>query len=204
GREAMESRLAMVVRDLDELVRSLRYYLARVRADAHTIQEPRPVADAGRPVPMFTANLDEERSDMALLLAGDSCAGPMRPLLAEANLEKLALYWAQGGKVPWAALHADGARRLLALPAYPFARERYWVQSNAAQQPGVEQRPLAGDEQPSQVAAAHRPPSDDPADAASGDGAFAVHPDHSVRDNMQRYLVWFLCKEAGLTPDQVK
>ena len=39
---------------------------------------------------------------------------------------------------------------------------------------------------------------------APGDGEFAVHPEHGVRENMQCYLVWFLCQETGVTPDQVK
>ena len=31
-----------------------------------------------------------------------------------------------------------------------------------------------------------------------------MHPERSVLENMQRYLVWFLGQEAGLTPDQIK
>ena len=44
GREAMESRLAMVVCDLDELVRGLKHYLAHER-------EQRTVAEDGPPIP---------------------------------------------------------------------------------------------------------------------------------------------------------
>jgi len=128
----------------------------------------------------------------------------LRVLLAEHNHEKLALYWAKGGKIPWAALHADGACRLLSLPTYPFARERYWIQASAVHPPGAEQRSQAGGEHPSMVAAEPASAPHDLVVVASGGSEFAVHPEQSVRDNMQRYLVWFLCKEAGLTPDQIK
>src|SRR5262249_33594688 len=116
GREAMESRLAMVVGDLDELARGLQYCLAQE-------QEHRNVVEASRRIPMFTGNLDEERENVEFLLAGSSGEGLLRVLLAEHNLEKLALYWAKGGKIPWATLHAAGDGRLIALPTYPFARE---------------------------------------------------------------------------------
>jgi polyketide synthase PksJ len=30
-----------------------------------------------------------------------------------------------------------------------------------------------------------------------------VHPEQSILENMQRYLVWFLCRETGLTSEQI-
>src|SRR5204863_3479293 len=62
----------------------------------------------------------------------------------------------------------------------------------------------ADDEQSSRVAEEPGSKPYDPGVVASGDGEFAVHPEHGVLENMQRYLVWFLCQETGLTPDQVK
>src|SRR5262249_33096732 len=85
-----------------------------------------------------------------------------------------------------------------------FAREHYWVQASTAHQSGAEQRLLAADERLSVIAAEHAPEPHEPVVATSGGGEFAVHPEHSVLENLQRYLVWFLCKETGLTPDQVK
>ena len=34
--------------------------------------------------------------------------------------------------------------------------------------------------------------------------SFAVHPERSVLENIQRYLVWFLGQEAGSNPEQIK
>jgi non-ribosomal peptide synthase protein (TIGR01720 family) len=38
--------------------------------------------------------------------------------------------WAVGAKVNWQALYADEQRSRVALPGYPFERERYWVEPN--------------------------------------------------------------------------
>jgi polyketide synthase PksM len=196
GREAMESRVAMVVRDLDELASRLRHYLAHG-------WESRTMAANGQPIPIFTGTLAEERSEMAILLAGGLGDDLLHLLLAENNLEKLAMYWAKGGKIPWAALHADGPFRLLALPTYPFARERYWVQASATQQPAAEQRSQADDALPARGAEVHGATSRDPAGIASGHGGFSVQQEQSVSENMHRYLIWFLRQEAGVAPGQI-
>jgi acyl transferase domain-containing protein len=196
GREAMESRLAMVVCDLDELVRGLKYYLAQGREQK--------TADDGAPIPMFTGNLDEEGSELDFLLTGSLGEDLLRLLLAEHNLEKLALYWAKGGTIPWAALHEDGPFCLIALPTYPFARERYWVQAGVVDQPWAEPQLQAGDALPSREAEDLRLRPHDPTVMASENGGFAVHPERSVAENIQHYLVWFLGQEAGLTPEQIK
>ncbi len=47
-------------------------------------------------------------------------------------LTSLAAYYAAGGTVDWPAFHRDMAYRRLALPAYPFQRQRYWSESAAA------------------------------------------------------------------------
>ena len=192
----MECRLALVVRNLDELTRGLTQYLAGGG-------KPMAVTERGRPIPIFTGNLDEKHSDVEILLTGSSGEGLLRGLLAENDLEKFALYWAKGGEIPWAALHRDGPSRLIALPTYPFARQRYWVQAGAPHKPGAENGSPAGDARASGITAeegATRYGSDP---EASGDGRFDVKPEHGVLDNIQRYLVWFLCQETGLTPNQV-
>jgi myxalamid-type polyketide synthase MxaE and MxaD len=41
-------------------------------------------------------------------------------------LESLAALWARGAAVDWRSFHAGQDRQRVAVPAYPFARERYW------------------------------------------------------------------------------
>ena len=161
------------------------------------------MAEDGRLIPMFTGNLDEERSDMDDLLAGSMGDDLLRLLLAEKNLEKLALYWTKGGKIPWTALHQDGPFRLIALPTYPFARERYWVQASGDSR-WAEQDSQADEAPSSREAEDAGQIPHDPAAWPRRTAGFTVHPEQSVLENMQRYLVWFLCQEAGLTPEQIK
>jgi acyl transferase domain-containing protein len=196
GREAMECRLATVVRDLDELARALKAFLAHG-------QEHQTIMEGGQAIPIFNGNLDEERSDMRSLLAGSLGDDLLRLLLAEKHLEKLALYWAKGGKVPWEALHEGGPLRLIALPKYPFARERYWIEESATQPHDTEHHARVDDAHPSGHAEGHVAIPQDAAVVASDDVGFAVHPEQSILENMQRYLVWFLCQETGLTPEQI-
>ena len=44
----------------------------------------------------------------------------------------------------------------------------------------------------------------DAAMMTSDDGGFCIDPDQSLVDNLRCYLAWFLCREAGLTPEQVR
>jgi|HubBroStandDraft_1064217.scaffolds.fasta_scaffold00052_10 acyl transferase domain-containing protein/SAM-dependent methyltransferase/aryl carrier-like protein len=54
-------------------------------------------------------------------------------LLARADLDRLARLWVEGVEVRWADLPGYAVRRprILALPGYPFARERYWLPTPA-------------------------------------------------------------------------
>lgn len=40
--------------------------------------------------------------------------------------------WLAGGEVEWARLHSGEKRRRVSLPTYPFERQRYWINPNAA------------------------------------------------------------------------
>lgn len=50
------------------------------------------------------------------------------PPSAEA-LREVAQIWASGLSVDWTQLHGAGERRRVSLPTYPFARQRYWIES---------------------------------------------------------------------------
>jgi acyl transferase domain-containing protein len=46
----------------------------------------------------------------------------------EFALTTLGRLWLSGVRVNWRAFHADGGRRRVPLPTYPFERRRYWVE----------------------------------------------------------------------------
>ncbi|MEU5186688.1 SDR family NAD(P)-dependent oxidoreductase [Streptomyces klenkii] len=111
GREAMKERLAVVVASTSELRRVLRAYL-----------------DAGEPVPGLHLGTAGGAQGAVAEIAADA---DLRELLvarwaAAGKLDKLAALWAGGVDLDWHALHDPAARRI-SLPAYPFARDRYWI-----------------------------------------------------------------------------
>lgn len=106
GREHLRERLALVTEDLADLAGQLERYLAGTEGHAARGRAP----------------------------AGARASGPELPAPEDGtpDLHRLARHWADGGTVDWAALSAtdrqDGAApRTVALPSYPFARTRCWV-----------------------------------------------------------------------------
>jgi acyl transferase domain-containing protein len=100
GRETMEARLALVVSGVDELI--------------------------GR--------LDEWSLKAS---AADVYHGYVRPQskgvkIAETaglSLASIGAMWVAGNDADWSALYPEATPRRIPLPAYPFARDRYWISS---------------------------------------------------------------------------
>jgi 3-oxoacyl-(acyl-carrier-protein) synthase/acyl carrier protein len=113
GREAMNSRLAMVVNSHEELVKGLDAYLSDF--------EGRGGVEAF--IPLFAADTTDQ-SVLKKLTTGKAGEMLVQALFAENNLEKLALFWTQGGKISWASLHEGREVCLIPLPTYPFEKIR--------------------------------------------------------------------------------
>jgi acyl transferase domain-containing protein/thioesterase domain-containing protein len=118
GREAMESRLAMVVSSQEELLYGLKEYLK-------SIKEGKKIETS---IPIFIGDFGEETSGIKSLLSGKVGETVVQLLLAEKNLEKIALHWSQGGRIPWKVLHEDKEVRRISLPTYPFEKRRCWIE----------------------------------------------------------------------------
>lgn len=116
GREAMESRLAMVVNNRGELVQGLNEYLK-------SLKEGNEIAAS---IPIFTGDLTENHSGFRSLLSGKLGENVVQMLLEEKNFEKIAIYWSGGGKIPWELLHEGQEVQKISLPTYPFEKRRCW------------------------------------------------------------------------------
>ncbi|SDX41012.1 SDR family NAD(P)-dependent oxidoreductase [Lysobacter enzymogenes] len=112
GREAMPHRLAVLAESLPQLAQALRAYGASEAVEAVCFEGH---ADGG---PDGLARLGQDE-DMAATIAR---------WIARGKLAKLAELWVKGLEPDWRALHGAQRPALLSLPAYPFARERYWVE----------------------------------------------------------------------------
>jgi len=150
GREAMDSRVAMVVSSREELILCLKGYL-------NSAGEGKEIETS---LSIYTGDLENEPSDIRALLAGKLEETVLQVLLEEKNLEKIAHYWAKGGRIPWEWLHTGRGARRISLPTYPFGRKRYWIPQVAKQQP------IKPEESRSLV---------NPADGDPGDGRLGSH-----------------------------
>jgi acyl transferase domain-containing protein/acyl carrier protein len=82
--------------------------------------------------------------DSASLAADEDFAALLQTWVQKQKLSKIAQMWVAGSTIDWTLLRATGrAPRRISLPTYPFARERYWIETASA-----------GKGQPAAVAAA--------------------------------------------------
>jgi polyketide synthase PksN len=103
GREAMEERLATVISDVTELIDRLDDWSKRGSA-------------AGTYQASLGSGRESKRSSW-----------PAKTAPGESGLADLASMWVAGEEVEWESLYSGDRPRRIALPTYPFARERYWV-----------------------------------------------------------------------------
>lgn len=120
GRDAMDERLAVVADSANDLRGLLLGWLAGA-------------ADAGR---VFHGRVQRvRRNDQGLSVVADGgSAGDLAAAIASRDYATLARAWVDGGEIDFAATWktaADGfVPRRLSLPTYPFARERYWIDTS--------------------------------------------------------------------------
>ncbi len=111
GREPMEARLAVVARTPQELREKLSGFLAGkavpVGVHWHDLAQM-----AHAPV-----LLKQEQEDLESITA----------LMHKGDLDQIAALWAYGSRFSWEWLFGDRPRSRVALPTYPFTRERYWL-----------------------------------------------------------------------------
>ncbi|MES9524655.1 SDR family NAD(P)-dependent oxidoreductase [Streptomyces capoamus] len=123
GREAMRHRLGFHATDVDEV---------RTRLDAFL---------AGRSEGLHQGRADRERP-VAAALADEEDAETLRRWVRRAKYDLVLELWTQGLDVDWAALYESGTPRRAALPTYPFARERHWIDQAPAAVSGPYAAPL--------------------------------------------------------------
>ena len=117
GREAMEERIAVVVKNADELNDKLMKYLGgETNLDGLHSGNTRVVRDKNGVI----GNTEEEREFVSNLFKKN-------------NLNKLAALWVNGSDIDWELFYKDrGAKpQRISLPTYPFKREHYWIPAGA-------------------------------------------------------------------------
>ncbi|MEV4517120.1 SDR family NAD(P)-dependent oxidoreductase [Dactylosporangium sp. NPDC049525] len=109
GREAMTERLALRATDSADLRRQLRSYLDGAQGPWHRA--------AARP----------GAGGLGSLLAGEDAQAMVGRWIEQGRHDQLLQAWVHGLGIDWSLLYPAGTPRHVSLPAYPFARDRYWV-----------------------------------------------------------------------------
>ena len=106
GREAMPERLALVVSNRSELIDRLKDW-----------RQQKPSTT------MYQGSLDPRAGKKSMKDNEDT----RRTIFESRDLAQLAQRWTAGMEVDWENLYSPDTPVRIALPTYPFAKERYWV-----------------------------------------------------------------------------
>ena len=121
GRDALSHRLALIANSCAELQNKLDRYLV-----GEHVSE------------VYSGIVRRNRGALARLDGDADLQRMLGAWWAKGRLDKVLALWAEGLEIDWAAFYAGRRVRRMRLPAYPFARESYWVDA-APQSPVVVQ-----------------------------------------------------------------
>lgn len=110
GREPLESRVAFIVKDIEELKQKLKAFLD------------------GREniMGVFKGDLKQSKDFVKLFEEDEKYKAQISKWIKDKNLEKIAEIWSKGFKMNWKLLNSGTSLRRISLPTYPFAQESYW------------------------------------------------------------------------------
>uniref|UniRef100_UPI0007A9364D Putative mixed polyketide synthase/non-ribosomal peptide synthetase n=1 Tax=Brevibacillus brevis (strain 47 / JCM 6285 / NBRC 100599) TaxID=358681 RepID=UPI0007A9364D len=111
GREAMEERLALMVSSLSELVEKLQSFLAGDDS----------IAD------LYRGQAKRSRETADIFAGDEELQEAIEKWMQRKKFAKLLDFWVKGLNMDWNKLYDDKKPRRISLPAYPFAREHYWL-----------------------------------------------------------------------------
>ncbi|MEM9489445.1 MAG: alpha/beta fold hydrolase, partial [Myxococcota bacterium] len=136
GRETFSHRAALLTSSLSDLSAKLAH-LARVLAAAGEGNGDGPDVAAMPVEGIFCGVVDAATQRRWLgLLGEDDRRVIVGNALTQRSMGKLAQLWLAGVEIPWQELYHGQTLRRIPLPTYPFARQRYWI--DTAYRPGAE------------------------------------------------------------------
>ncbi|WP_139487918.1 SDR family NAD(P)-dependent oxidoreductase [Brevibacillus dissolubilis] len=111
GREQMEERLGMIVNSISELTHNLREYLA----------------DRNGSTMLYRGQFQPADDTISALASDEEMHELIEMWIERKKYAKLLDMWVKGISINWSKLYGEAKPRRISLPAYPFAKERYWV-----------------------------------------------------------------------------
>ncbi|PSL48187.1 acyl transferase domain-containing protein [Chitinophaga niastensis] len=137
GREAMEERLAFTVNNLQELEEKLVLFTGNVENTGE----------------FYRGQIKDGKSTLSDLSVEDALQPAIEQWMQQKKYTRLMELWIKGFVIDWNRLYTDVKRGLISLPAYPFARERYWSPDNLLKVAATAHTPVAPITQPLQAEA---------------------------------------------------
>jgi polyketide synthase PksN len=123
GREAMEQRLAFSVTTIEQLKEKLGGYLEGK-------------AQRGELEDCYRGEVKKNREALSIFDTDAVLQQAIATWVEQGKYNKLLELWVKGLSFDWSRLYAEGSSysavkpRRISLPTYPFARERYWIESS--------------------------------------------------------------------------
>jgi len=108
GREVMEYRVAIIVRDINELCASLKAFIEGIE------------------LPNVLYNNTGEVNTASIILSDDDVKELVKKWLSKDELTKIAKLWTVGYDLNWQELWNKKNVKKISLPTYPFRKESYW------------------------------------------------------------------------------
>jgi 3-oxoacyl-(acyl-carrier-protein) synthase/2-polyprenyl-3-methyl-5-hydroxy-6-metoxy-1,4-benzoquinol methylase/acyl carrier protein len=116
GREAMEERLAFVVRSVDQLIEKLSAY----------VNGEKDIEGA------FHGCVKRRDEGVMVIGQDDDMQEVVDKWIARKKLSKVLDSWVKGLNLDWNKFYGDIKPHRISLPTYPFVKERYWVDEVAS------------------------------------------------------------------------
>ena len=111
GRESMDVRLALIASSVEELEDKLQAFAGGERA----IEE------------LYQGQITRSSDGLSAFSTDADLRQTVDKWLAGRKLAKLIDLWVKGLEIDWSKLYSEARPRRCTLPAYPFARERHWI-----------------------------------------------------------------------------
>ncbi|ELR72062.1 Malonyl CoA-acyl carrier protein transacylase [Fulvivirga imtechensis AK7] len=119
GREAMEERIGFIVDNIDDLAEKLQAWI-------NGEQEAENV---------FYGHMKQNNSLLSLMSADDDFEHTLSKWIIGKKLAKVLELWVNGLELDWNKLYGSVKPQRISLPTYPFAKERYWIDSTGKELP---------------------------------------------------------------------
>lgn len=111
GREAMEERLGFIVNTISQLSNKLQDFLI----DKQDIED------------IYQGQVKRNKETLSLFANDADLQQTIENWIDNKKLAKLLELWVKGWDLDWNKIYDDIKPQRISLPAYPFAKERYWI-----------------------------------------------------------------------------